>query len=321
VSETVQIYGLRVDAQFAFAAPLPRSRGKADIFLQPGLGASAREIAAFQHVYSSAYLHADGRPLFELHLAGDRELLRFNDRAEFLFDGPRIGFRPIGAGNERDVEALFLSAVMAYWLERAGVLALHASAAVLEGRAVAFLAPSGGGKSSLAASFAFAGWPILGDDILALTVGDSTISAAPAYPEIKLNPDTGRYHLGADFDRLRRYHPLAEKRCLSLTEGGLAFRSEPVPLGCLYVVAHREREEPREDAAIEPIARRDAVIEIVRSTYTPTLVEGVGLAAWRLSRMTDLVRSVPVKRLAVPRGLDRLSEVREAVLADVVRSD
>ena len=197
------------------------------------------------------------------------------------------------------------------------MLALHAAALVIDERAIAFLAPSGGGKSSLAASFAFAGWPVLGDDILALTVGESETTAAAAYPEIKLNPDIGRFHLGAAFEDLRRFHPLAEKRCLSLAAAGLSFCAEPVPLGRLYVVERRKASEEEHPAVIAPIVRRDAIIEIVRATYTPTLVEGVGMGAWRLSRMGDLVRSVPVRRLSVTADLDLLPEVRDAVLADL----
>lgn len=309
---TFSVYGLRVATDFRFATTLLEAGGEPDLRLRSISPLPRREVSTFRRAYSSAFVDDEGRPTFELRLDRDRQLLHFRNRAEFLFDGSDVLAWPIGGGGAWDIETLFLSSVLAYWLERAGVLAIHASAVVIDNEATAFLAPSGGGKSSLAATFLFGGWSVLTDDILALRVADSGIVAAPAFPEIRLQPDVGRHHLGARFDELRRFHPAAEKRCLPISGDALRFCAVEQPLRAVFVMERIDSETKHAPRA-EPMSRRDAFIELVRSTYTPTLVEAVGLAPSRLERIARLVELVPTWRLAVADDPDDLPRVVEVV--------
>ena len=76
-----------------------------------------------------------------------------------------------------------LGPVIAYWLERAALPVLHASAVAVGGEAAAFLAGSTGGKSSLAAALVAAGCPLLSDDLVAIeAVPHASFLGRSSYP-------------------------------------------------------------------------------------------------------------------------------------------
>ncbi len=84
-----------------------------------------------------------------------------------------------------------------------GLEVLHASAVGIEGKAVAFTAPSGTGKSSLAAHLVAAGATFLTDDVLALERGPRGVLAHPgparagvAAHELRSMTPDGRNRLG-----------------------------------------------------------------------------------------------------------------------------
>ena len=95
---------------------------------------------------------------------------------------------------------------------------LHASAVAIEGRAVAIVGPSGAGKSSTAAAFARLGYPVLSDDIVALTGDGQRFHVQPAYPRVRLWPSAVTSLFGSR-DALPRIVPDWEKRYLPLIDG------------------------------------------------------------------------------------------------------
>ena len=65
---------------------------------------------------------------------------------------------------------------------------------------------------------------------------------------------------------------------------------------------------------IQDVSPRDAVIELVRHSFSPRLVEAAGLGVRRLDFFVRLATQVPVRRLRYPSGFDRLPAVVERVL-------
>src|SRR6185436_12200791 len=77
-------------------------------------------------------------------------------------------------------------------LYQRGILPLHASAVLIDGELVAFLAPSGTGKSSLAAAFVTDGAVLFADDLLAVRLGtpDGAPWAFPGSTRLRIPPAT-----------------------------------------------------------------------------------------------------------------------------------
>ena len=89
-----------------------------------------------------------------------------------------------------ELERYLTNLVLPVHLLSKGVFCLHASAVSIEGQAVAFIASSTGGKSTLLGHFAQAGHEIITDDVLPLTLDETGIVAHPGFPRIKMWPDT-----------------------------------------------------------------------------------------------------------------------------------
>jgi len=87
-------------------------------------------------------------------------------------------------------EHVLLDQALPRILGYAGHLMVHASAVEREGRAVCFIAASGAGKSTLAARLVADGWKVLSDDVVRLVVEGDVVQVHPAYPSLRLWPDS-----------------------------------------------------------------------------------------------------------------------------------
>lgn len=85
------------------------------------------------------------------------------------------------------VRLFILGTCMSVIMMQRGILPLHGSAVVIDGWAYAFVGHSGAGKSTLSAALASRGYPLLTDDVVALTwdAGGRAI-VSPGYPQQKL---------------------------------------------------------------------------------------------------------------------------------------
>lgn len=304
-----RLFGIQLASSFPFATPLPAGDGPADLvfsllaeptpFLQePGL----------TPLYSSPWLDDDGQSVAHLYRTADGDVFSFSRGLEVLVQPARITAALLDPAYEPLVELRLLGPVLSHWLECRGLPSLHASAAALGSRAVGFLSMQGGGKTGLAAAMLRAGHPLLTDDILALEERGGTFLSRSGYPQMRMWPDEAAHFLGS-YEHLPLVHPQVSKRRVAIT----SFHHTALPLAVLYIAERREG-GPIE---ITPLSRSAAVIELVRHSFSPHLVQAVGLQPSRLDFLARLVRQVPVRRLAYPSGFERLPEVVEALRRDL----
>ncbi len=262
--------------------------------------------------FTSLSTFEDGGSRVQLYRTEDCDVLRFSRLADFYLQPRRIFGCPAGGADSSLLELRLLGPVMALWLETRGIVALHASAVAVGEQVCAFLAGRRGGKSSLAAALVEGGLSLLTDDLLAVEARGRGFVGRPAYPEMRMWPETARFFVGG-IERLPVLHPSVDKRRVVVDRGGFGrFQSTAAELGCIYLTERRAG-----DPRIEPLAPGEALIELVGHSYVPNLVEGMGLARQRLDFFSRLLRRIPVRRLLYPEGFEHLSRVRDAVLADL----
>jgi hypothetical protein len=300
---THRLYGLHLASDFPFAHRLPEGRGAPDLTFCRMLRPAVLE-GRGSRLYSSPWRDGAGESIAHLDRFPGTEILRFPGTADFHLEPGHIRGHLLDPGRLDLMELRLLGPVLSYWLERLGIPALHASAVRIGSGAVGFLARSGGGKSSLAAAFLQAGAPLLTDDVLPVEELGGTFLARPGYPQTRLEPDTARRFLGRT-EGLTAVSPDDTKLHVPVDR----FEGSALPLSALYLVERRPG--PPE---ILPLPRRQAVIELVRHSFSPYLVEAAGLQPRRLDLFARLVRQVPVQRLLCPTGLEHLSQVADAVL-------
>lgn len=186
---------------------------------------------------------------------------------------------------------------------------LHASAIGSPRGAIAFLGPTGVGKSTLAASFGRAGWRVIADDALVVRPRGGAALALPAYRGLRLWRDAAR-RLGAG----GRVGPVAagSNKIRVSGRGTIAFSRRPARLVRLYLLAPGRRRS----VAIEPLSARDALMQLVQHSYVLDALDAGRLVA-HLDRLVRECLPLGVRRLAYPRDLAALPAVRAAVVADL----
>jgi hypothetical protein len=310
---TYRLFGLTLASDLPLNVP-PGGDEPADLAFEFSTEHLGIGDATFQLVYESPRSTLAGESLATLDQCHGYERLRFPQAAEFLLSANRIAVRAPQAGTEPVLEIRLLGPVLSYWLERRGIPTLHASAVAVDGQAVAFISHHGGGKSGLAAGMMRAGYPLLTDDILPVEDRDGILLGRPGYPQMRMWPDEGA-HFVERFEELPLVHPELSKRRVPVGPGGFgAFHDSALPLAAIFLAERRDPEEAGGVLEILPLSPMEAVIELVRHSFSPHLVEAAGLQPARLDLFARLVKQVPVRRLVYPSGFEHLPRVVEAIL-------
>jgi hypothetical protein len=312
--QSLPLFGIIVGTSFPFTVPVATCNGPHDLTFEaashPLLAGAPPQTAL---LYESVAGGADGTRLTCLYRLDGRDTFRFFEAGDFLVDSDRIE-ADLWRARLDLAELRFLGPVLSYWFERQGLPTLHASAVAAGGHAIAFVSRHGGGKSGLAAAMVQAGCALVTDDLLVLENREDRWEARPSYPEMRMWPDEATVFVGS-FEGLPQVQSDSEKRRVAV--GGSSgtfgsFQDASLPLACIYLASRRPEAEG--GVEIQPVSRGEALIELVRHSFSPRLVEAAGLQPARLDRLSRLVRQVPVRRLSYPSGFERLPEVAEALL-------
>jgi hypothetical protein len=231
--------------------------------------------------------------------------------ARFLVSGgASIRIDPHAAATEEIIRIFLLGVVMGVLLHQRGYYTFHASAAVVGGGAVAFMGSRGYGKSTLTAAFQASGHEILTDDILAIRSMDGQLWVQPAFPRLKLMPDSSLY-LGEEPVVQGELHPALRKHSLYVHD---SMAPAPCPLRRIYLLDKGEK------IAIEPIEGARAIREILPHWY---LVQ-FGLEALRaqnpaafLEQSATIARTASLRRLVRSNTLEDLPQLLDLIQADL----
>jgi len=186
LSQIWLLHGLRIRSSLPLSA-VPAHEGSVDI----DLTWAADDVVPRSVPVGRVLLREDGGDELMLVLAEveDGYVLRIPAYCEFMIghDLRSVTARADGTGG-RPFAALFASGLLvAVLLQLRRELVLHASAVESAGEAVAFVAPSGGGKSTVAATLCSAGARLVSDDLLRVELGDDVI-CYPGGPDVRIRP-------------------------------------------------------------------------------------------------------------------------------------
>jgi hypothetical protein len=221
-------------------------------------------------------------------------------------EGREIVVDPFPGVEERVLRLVILGPCLRVLLLQRGLSVFHASVVGLAARAVAFLAPKGQGKSTMAAVLHSLGHDLVDDDVMVLDDDGDRLVVRPGYPQIRLRPDAAQA-IGQDPEQLSVLHPQLEKRAHRMAVG---FSQHSMPLERVYVLGAGEQIE------IVPLAPRDALLHVLPNGYA--VMFGGGLAQMfgldtHFSASMRLVGCVPIYLLKRPYSLDILPDVARAV--------
>ena len=215
-----------------------------------------------------------------------------------------------------DLLTHLLGHVMGFALRLHGIVCLHASAVAIGRRAIAFLNPGGCGKSTAAAAFAQMGYPVLADDILALSDGGNRFLAQPAYPRLRLWPASVEKLFGhsAVLPRISPNHPTWDKCFLSLNRRHHRFQGVALPLAAAYT---SDRSRRIAEHRVVPIPAPRAVFHLIQNSHGNHLLDK-RMRAREFDVLGRLAAAVPLRCLTTRGKADTptLSELCDMVLHD-----
>jgi hypothetical protein len=245
---------------------------------------------------------------------------RWRAVGEFLVraDGSGIACRQFSEATTESFHVYLLGQALSFAMVKSGIEQFHGTVVAVNGEAVPFLAGSGFGKSSLAASFLAAGCRILTDDLLVLHASGRQVVAFPGPARIKLFPKTAKKFLGDQALSSIRMNLETEKLILPLTTSQSC--STSLPVRTIYVLngwGPRERLENR-TIRIEALGKREAFLDMFTNVFNRR-VDDAQRQERQMSQIAELVNLVSIKKLFYPRNWSKLARVRDAVIADVLR--
>jgi len=200
-----------------------------------------------------------------------------------------------------------LGRVLALALHASGWLSLHGSAVALAEGAVAFLAPKGNGKSTLAFALMRAGAALMTDDTVVIGSG-SPPTVRPGVQSVRLFRDSA--------DWLSATVPIAGSSDIKATFGQLsedARRLTRAPLAALYLL-----ESVPAGTIAEPVARQrlegpEAVLGLLGQTKIGALLGGAE-APTVFASVVALAEGSAIYKLRVTRDYERLGTVIERII-------
>lgn len=311
-----RLYGLNVESRFQFSHHIMTGGcGTTDLIFEC---VNAPPVAQAWQTTDPIFPTTDDPDLgLYYYRQNDFEVLRLPGTGDFYIWPDKIICHLEQTSDLTWLEIQFLGSVFSFWLERQGILALHASAVVLaEDCAVGFLATSKGGKSSLAAAMVQSGCLLLTDDILPLDYQSDNVLGRPGYAQMRLWPDQAEHFLGNYQDLVPVYSEITKRRVPIGPDGWGQFCDVPQQIGCLYLPERRDPATWGTATVIESVSPRDAIIELVRQSFAGPILHAMGILPQRFNTLSKLVQQVPVRRLIYPNGVDYLPQVCEAIRAD-----
>jgi hypothetical protein len=276
MSYSFRIYGLSLTADRPIPGVPPAKIANVDVSVY--LGKLPKRFdqneSSAELWFTSEYQDQLGVPLLKVFKYFSGEYFRFTyaDQTEFVVDrsGANIWATLPESLTLEDTSTYLLGPIMGFVLQLRGSISLHASAVVIENRAVAFVGPAGSGKSTTAAALAERGYSVIAEDVVTIEDCGDTFLALPAYPCIRLWPASVRALYGSEA-ALPKLTPTWEKRFLDLSQERYRFSEEPVPLTAIFMLA--ERSQRAQAPFVSSISGSQALLSLIANTYTNNLMD------------------------------------------------
>ncbi|NND57338.1 MAG: hypothetical protein HKN57_08795, partial [Xanthomonadales bacterium] len=258
----------------------------------------------------------EGQELMKTARKGQDYLLECLGLARFRIDfgKRRITPVPLAGCEQSSLVHLLLDQVLPRAVCHGGRLVMHASAVRLrDGRIIAFSGPSGRGKSTLALALSQAGHEVITDDCLLLEQGDGHIRAIPAYPSMRLWPDSlaalagGEPPEGAQVSDMAHY---THKKQLKFAQRAKVDRGGEDRLSAFYLLAAPDECDKGGAISVKPVSGSTAIMAMIEALFALDVRDRAVIESnFRLAGA--MAGAVPLFSLAYPRDFSLLPRVVE----------
>lgn len=275
-------YGLTIKSDFSLPELLPGS-GKINLHIQKDkIQVPTLEETSIKRQGVASYFGGNDQTAY-LHWS---EVATF-----FAQDGQYLSVQPVKDEIDSSYLNLYLlSEALGLILYQRGYILLHGSAVKVKGKAVIFAGAAGAGKSTMAAAFSRLGYPILGDDMVAMKLtSDGQVMIYPGFPQIKIWSPTVR-GLNLKSETMSPLFSGSHKKLLQPQK----FRSQPLPLARCFMLSRGEK------LTVTSLEGQKALMSLFKFFPCPgQILTGESLDNYR-QQCLDLTRIIPMFELKRP---------------------
>lgn len=233
----------------------------------------------------------------------------FGQIASFTIDFSARKVRLVEAHPETDqatIDHLLDDHVAPRVLAADGTLVLHGSATLVGSHIAAFLGLTGSGKSTLSASLHAAGYPLLGDDAVAISEAGCAIMGEAVYPSLRLYRESIEQVFAESLptSAMAFYSDKRHVGVPNLADGA----STPSPLGAVFVLAQGDS-----GVSLYRLSPAEACMAFLENSFALDPKDGA-IAARRMAAAARMAAAIPCYELAYPYDFSLLPQVREQVI-------
>lgn len=235
---------------------------------------------------------------------------------DFLLKLPNVGKYHVQNGNqitidpnpgaaESEIRLFLLGSVLGAILFQRGYLPLHGSAIEVDGKALIIIGNSAAGKSTLAASLNQAGFPLISDDLSAISlnnIGKCVIH--PGIPFVKLWKDTlDLLFPQAEPEKVR---PQLMKYLVPVSDSNMV-PGEIILQTIINLTTHNHNE-----FRTTPITGANKFPVLRDHIYRDQMIKGMGILKAQfvmLSQLANQIQLFQVERPAIPLDVETLTDL------------
>ena len=249
------VYGLTVTSDIEMAG-FPSSLADTDVMIRLGkVPVHIDEVREEGVMYQAGY---------------DALLLKIDNVACFLVkSGKEIIIDKHEGATDGEIQLFLMGSAFGALLQQRNNLTIHGSAIAHNGNAYIFAGTSGAGKSTLANAFCKDGYPLLADDICAITgAGDDNLLLYPGYPRIKLWENVLQYY-NASLEQLQNVRSGIKKYYYDMSK---QFFAHPLPLKHIFILRMHNKDE----ILVKTLRGMDKFMALKNNTYRYHFLKGMG---------------------------------------------
>lgn len=214
----------------------------------------------------------------------------------------------------------FQTLAVALNLELNNVLCIHANALAYQDKAIAIVAPSRTGKTTLTAALSQSGFSLMTDDMVALHENEQGYDIYPSWPVARMWPDALNDIALNSSEEHQKVHEKFEKRIVNLEKvEGLTFCNKPKKLHVIYLLNRLPKKQNSNTPLCEivPIATAQAIIILLQNSILGSCYRKLNLEKSRVQGLSKLLENIAFKQINYVSGKEHLGEVGKVIKSDL----
>ncbi|MBL4763833.1 MAG: hypothetical protein JKX67_00910 [Colwellia sp.] len=231
-----------------------------------------------------------------------------------------------------DAAHYFQTLTAALYLELNQVLCIHANVLAYNNQAIAFVAPSRTGKTTLTAALSQQGFGLMTDDMMALHYNEekNDYTVYPSWPVARMWPDSLAELVGDSSVVCEKVHENFAKRIVTMDNSStdnnnenisVNFCAEPKKLKVIYLLQRHETIIAQSDkeafCTISDIPAAQAVIILLQNSILGSAYSALKIEGKRVVALAKLLNNIKFKLLSYSSGKKNLFNVAEKIKQDM----